>query len=65
MELNGWISPQILRRYGARARRTYDRILDDSPRPDALTRIRGVEWQILARQSGVPVGWLVLMAASV
>ena len=41
MELNGWISPQILRRYGARARRTYDRILDDSPRPDALTRSYG------------------------
>jgi hypothetical protein len=33
MELNGWTSPQILRRYGAsarsaRARRTYDRIMD-------------------------------------
>ena len=36
MELNGWSSPQVLRRYGAsarsaRARRTYDRIMDDSP----------------------------------
>ena len=33
MELNGWSSPQMLRRYGAsaRARRTYDRIMDDSP----------------------------------
>jgi site-specific recombinase XerD len=33
MELNGWTSPQMLRRYGAsvrsaRARRTYDRIMD-------------------------------------
>ena len=36
MELNGWTSPQMLRRYGAsaraaRGRRTYDRIMDDSP----------------------------------
>ena len=36
MELNGWTSPQMLRRYGAsarsaRARRTYDRIMDDGP----------------------------------
>ena len=36
MELNGWTSPQMLRRYGAsarsaRARRTYDRIMDDRP----------------------------------
>jgi len=35
MELNGWTSPQMLTRYGAsargaRARRTYDRIMDDS-----------------------------------
>ena len=35
-ELNGWSSPQMLRRYGAsarsaRARRTYDRIMEDSP----------------------------------
>jgi integrase len=35
MELNGWSSPQMLRRYGAsaraaRARRTYDRIMEDS-----------------------------------
>jgi hypothetical protein len=33
MELNGWSSPQMLRRYGAsarsaRARRTYDRIME-------------------------------------
>jgi integrase/recombinase XerD len=33
MELNGWTSPQMLRRYGAsargtRARRSYDRIMD-------------------------------------
>jgi integrase/recombinase XerD len=39
MELNGWTSPQMLRRYGAsarsaRARRTYDRIMDDT----SLTR---------------------------
>jgi hypothetical protein len=36
MELNGWTSPQILRRCGAgarsaRARRTYDRIMNDRP----------------------------------
>jgi len=36
MELNGWSSPQMLRRYGAsarsaRARRTYDRIMSDIP----------------------------------
>lgn len=33
MELNGWSSPQMLRRYGrsaasTRARRTYDRIME-------------------------------------
>ena len=36
MELNGWASPQMLSRYGAsarsaRAHRTYDRIMDDTP----------------------------------
>jgi hypothetical protein len=36
MELNGWSSPQMLRRYGASARsaracRTYDRIMTDRP----------------------------------
>jgi integrase/recombinase XerD len=36
MELNGWSSPQMLARYGAsarsaRARRTYDRIMQDRP----------------------------------
>jgi integrase len=36
MELNGWSSPQMLRLYGAsarsaRARRTYDRIMDGAP----------------------------------
>jgi len=36
MELNGWTSPQMLRRYGAsarsaRARRGYDRIMEDAP----------------------------------
>jgi integrase len=32
MELNGWASPQLLRRYGAsaRARHTYDRIMTDT-----------------------------------
>ena len=35
MELNGWTSPQMVRRYGAsarsaRARRTYDRIMEDA-----------------------------------
>jgi hypothetical protein len=29
-ELNGWTSPQMPTRYGASARRTYDRIMDDS-----------------------------------
>jgi integrase/recombinase XerD len=33
MELNGWVSPQMLRRYGrsaasVRARRSYDRVMD-------------------------------------
>ena len=36
MELNGWTSPQMLRRYGAsarsaRARRSYDRIMENRP----------------------------------
>ena len=36
MELNGWTSPRMLRRYGAsarsaRARRSYDRIMADAP----------------------------------
>jgi integrase/recombinase XerD len=33
MELNGWASPQMLRRYGASARacRTYDRIVTGKP----------------------------------
>ncbi len=36
MELNGWSSPQMLLRYGAsaraaRARRGYDRIMEDNP----------------------------------
>jgi integrase len=36
MELNGWTSPQMVRRYGAsarsaRARRTYDRIMNGIP----------------------------------
>jgi integrase len=36
MELNGWTSPQMLRLYGAsarraRARRAYDRIMEDRP----------------------------------
>jgi site-specific recombinase XerD len=36
MELNGWTSPQMLRRYGAsarsaRARRSYDRVMQDAP----------------------------------
>ena len=36
MELNGWTSPQMLRRYGAsarsaRARRSYDRVMTDTP----------------------------------
>ena len=35
MELNGWTSPQMLTRYGAsargaRARRSYDRIMNDT-----------------------------------
>jgi hypothetical protein len=36
MGLNGWTSPQMLRRYGAsarsaRARRSYDSVMEDSP----------------------------------
>ena len=36
MELNGWTSPQMLRRHGAsarsaRARRSYDRVMEDAP----------------------------------
>jgi integrase len=36
MELNGWTSPQMLRRYGAsarsaRARRSYDRVMENTP----------------------------------
>jgi hypothetical protein len=38
MELNGWVCPQMLTRYGAsvraaRARRTYDRIMNGEPWP--------------------------------
>jgi integrase len=38
MELNGWSSPQMLRRYGAsarnaRARRHYDQVMGDTGRP--------------------------------
>ena len=36
MEVNGWTSPQMLRRYGAsarsvRARRSYDRVMENAP----------------------------------
>ena len=36
MELNGWTSPQMLLRYGAsarsaRARRSYDRVMEETP----------------------------------
>ena len=70
MELNGWTSPQMLRRYGAsarsaRARRTYDRILDDSPRPDALISYSRCQASGPGAPIVVPVGWLVLMAALV
>jgi hypothetical protein len=39
MELNGWTSPQMLRRYcararSARARRRYDRVMQDAPLPE-------------------------------
>ena len=45
MELNGWASPQMLRRYGAntrsaRARRTYDRIMTDTRRHGCVSRRR-------------------------
>ena len=44
MELNGWSSPQMLRRYGAnprsaRARRTYDRIMTDRPGRTPVTAV--------------------------
>jgi hypothetical protein len=32
MELNGWSSPQMLRSYGASARRTYDHIMESRPK---------------------------------
>jgi hypothetical protein len=40
MDLNGWASPQMLRRYGAsarsaRARRSYDRVMGDTAWPRA------------------------------
>jgi hypothetical protein len=40
MELNGWSSLQMLRRYGvsARARRSYDRIMGTSPWRQAAPR---------------------------
>jgi hypothetical protein len=46
MELNGWTSPQMLRRYGAsarsaRARRSYDRIMTDQPRAITAKGHRG------------------------
>jgi len=36
MELNGWTSPQMLRRHGAsarsiRARSSYDRVMEEAP----------------------------------
>ena len=37
MELNGWTSPQMLTRYGASARRSYDRIMHDTPLTRAMT----------------------------
>jgi integrase/recombinase XerD len=45
MELNGWTSPQMLRRYrasarAARARRSYDRIMQDMPLPDPAAHER-------------------------
>ena len=45
MELNGWSSPQMLRRYGAsarsaRARRTYDRIMTGRPYRSSHHRVR-------------------------
>jgi integrase len=45
MELNGWTSPQMLRRYGAsarsaRARRTYDRIMTDTRTTAVLAATR-------------------------
>jgi integrase len=47
MELNGWTSPQMLRRYGAsarsaRARRSYDRVMEDA----RLRSRAGDEWLI-------------------
>ena len=44
MELNGWTSPQMLRRYGAsarsaRARRSYDRIMEDTPQPEPASAV--------------------------
>jgi hypothetical protein len=49
MELNGWASPQMLRRYGAsarsaRARRTYDRVMSGTlARSGHLARLEDPE----------------------
>jgi integrase len=45
MELNGWTSPQMLRRYGASARsvtarRSYDGIMEDTPLPKPVEERR-------------------------
>ena len=45
MELNGWVSPQMLTRYGAsargaRARRSYDRVMNDLPGRGSLPPVR-------------------------
>ena len=53
MELNGWTSPQMLRRYGAsarsaRARRSYDHIMDDAPLPEPAG---GRRWSIPPRRN--------------
>lgn len=47
MELNGWVSPQMLTRYGAsargaRARRSHDRVMTDTPDPVGMHRRQSV-----------------------
>ena len=40
MEVNGWSPPQVLRRYGTRTQRTYDRIMEASSQ---VTHPQGAE----------------------
>ena len=63
MELNGWASPQMLRRYGAsarsaRARRTYDRIMTDTDNTAVTTPALALGAASLACR-GSPSPWQI------